>query len=100
CHVRGERQALDPFHGEPRLAGFGDTRVVEARDVRMLELREDVALAPEALAPHVAGLVERGQLERDLALDAPVGLAGEPHLAHATVPERALQLEGPDACAR
>ncbi len=95
-HVIGERQALDEFHREPRLPVGADPGVVEARDVGMLELREDVALAAKALAPHFALLAQRRELERHQSLDAPVGLAREPDLAHAAVPERAQELEGPD----
>ncbi len=48
--VREQRLALDEFEREVRLALRRDAGVVEPRDVRMREAREDVALAREAPA--------------------------------------------------
>ena len=44
-----QRLALDVLHGQVRAASGIDSRIVETRDIRMLEARQDVALHCEAL---------------------------------------------------
>jgi hypothetical protein len=95
-HVLVERAALDVFHREPGLPVVAHAGVVQAGDARVLEPREDVALSAEAFAPMRPLLVKAGELQRHLALEAPVGLSGEPDLAHAAVPQRPQQREGTD----
>ncbi len=75
------------------------TGVHQARDARMREAGED---APFALEPH--RMARRGQrpgrqLDRDLALVAPVGAAREPHAPHAAGAELAHHGPGADLAA-
>src|SRR5262249_15598933 len=46
--ILGDRQALDVLKREERLPGLGEPRVIEARDVRVRQRREDVTLLREA----------------------------------------------------
>ncbi len=68
----GDRLAVDVFQREIRPAVGGESGVVERGDVRMVEARQDVALAREALAHCAREQVYVRQLERDLALELAV----------------------------
>ena len=46
--VLDDGQAIDILHGQIRQAIFRDAGVIQARDVRMFEPRQDVALARKA----------------------------------------------------
>ena len=58
-----------------------DARIVEARDVRMLEGREDVAFVRQTLGQRAAANEVR-QLERDVAPGPAIRAIGQPHGAH------------------
>lgn len=68
--------------------------------MRMLERRQNVALAAEAAAALAGQEVRMGQLERHLATVGAVAAGGEPHRAHAAAAQLALELIGPDGLAR
>ena len=55
----------------------------------MREFGKNVALAAKAFAPHLAVLMDHRQLQRNVALDTPVNLTRQPHLAHAAAAQRA-----------
>src|SRR5688572_18860026 len=80
--------ARDVLENEVGLAAGRHARVEELRDVGMRELREQVALAHEAA--RVPKADERGieELERDVALESPVGPPCQPDAAHAAVADR------------
>src|SRR5579864_1359756 len=99
-HLRKQRQTLRRRQsvvvtpGSKRLAGDvlhdqvwqtvdGNARVIEARNVRVFQSREDVALLAKACGqiPPQAG--DARQLEGNLALECPIGSLGEPYLRHA-----------------
>ena len=46
--ILGERYAVDKFHDEERLAGFGDTAIVNAGDVRVVHHGQGLTLGVEA----------------------------------------------------
>ena len=70
------------FEREVGLAVGRDAGVVQARDVRVVERGQDLALARDARGQIAAERAER-QLQRDAALHQPIGALGEPHRAHA-----------------
>src|SRR5262249_13830945 len=83
--------ALHVLQNEIGLATGLDARIHEARDVRVLQAREQAALAPKPLlgrGPDVGGVQE---LHRPLSLEPPVATMREPHGAHAAVTERPVQ---------
>ena len=89
--VLGDRYAVDQFHREERHALGGDARIVEPRDMLVLERGQEVALARETLGCGALGLEARVRdLEGDLA-EYRGGLLGEPHGRHAAGAERADQ---------
>ena len=95
------RSARRPRTRAPGTAALcGDARVVETRDVRVLERREDFALAREALRE--TGESPRGvrELQRDRPVEHSVGALGEPNGGHAAATERANQPVRPDGVAR
>jgi len=79
----GDRPPFDVLHREPGLAVGRDARVVEPRDVRMRQRREDLALAREAPGDR-----------------ARVDALGEPHRAHAAHAQLAHEAPGADEAAR
>ena len=92
--------AGDVLHREVRSSVGGDAAVEQARDVRMLETREDLALpekAPDDLSTVRAGADE---LEGDLLFELAVGAIREEHAAHPTVADLPDQFVRPDAIAR
>ena len=70
---------------------------MQTRDVRVRELREDAALAPEALFADAADEPRIEELDGDAAFVAPVVAAREPHAPHAAAPERRFEGVRPDA---
>ena len=76
------RHALHVLHDEVRNAFVGDAAVVEVGDVGVVQLREDLALAPEPAQQLGRGEVGRDELDRDAMLELPVGALGEVHGAH------------------
>ena len=90
---------LDEVQDQVRLARRRDACVDQSRDVRMREPGQDIAFAAEAL---LAGLPDqRGvqELDRYLALEAPVAAPGEPHATHAALAKRRFKRIGADELA-
>jgi hypothetical protein len=94
-----DRHAVDMLEDEIRLAAFGDAGVEEARDVRMRESRERLALAREPRRAAAAEQREVEQLERDARVVAAVAAASEPDAAHAAGAERAFDGVGAERAA-
>jgi hypothetical protein len=90
-----DRLALDVLQRQVRPAVLVDPGVVQARDVRVLQAGEDVALARHAFGQATAPRQAR-ELQRNLTLEAAVGPLGQPHRAHATKPQFADQAIGTD----
>ncbi len=97
--VRRDGFACHVFHGEVRPAVGGDAAVEEARDVRVLKARENLALAEKAPQNLSAVRPAADQLECDLLFELAVGAIREEHTAHATVANLAYQPVRPDAIA-
>src|SRR5690349_4428381 len=86
------------LHREIRLPGAVDARIVETGDVRVLEGRQNVALAVKALLELAAHEHEGRYLQGHRALQRAVPTPREPHLRHPAGSERPNQLVGSDAC--
>jgi len=72
-----DRFAIDQFHREPGLGTRGDAAIEQGGDVRMLQLRQDLALAQEALARRPGIGAGADQLDRGLlAVGAVAALRG------------------------
>src|SRR5579863_241105 len=83
--------ALDVLHGQVWATTGVDSRLVEARDIGMLEAREDVALQRKAQREILPQLPEQRQLEGYVALKCAVCTPGQPYLCHASGAERSKQ---------
>src|SRR6185312_6468112 len=94
------RYAVDVFECEVRTALVIDTRIVEARDVWMLQRREDVALASDARSEPAIDEPEMRQLDGHLALQGSVRALSEPHDRRATRAELTHETIGPDEIPR
>src|SRR5579862_6311812 len=85
------------FEREVRPSDRVHSGVVETRDVRMLETRQDVALAGEALLEVGSQVRQRWELQRHLAFEGAIGAPRQPYLCHATRAKRTNQLVRPHA---
>ena len=83
-----DRHALDVLEREVRGAVLRDPAVDETRDARMLEPRQDLALAFEPQAELARAHRRRQQLDRDALLEGTVGTLGEEDLAHSAGADR------------
>ena len=86
-----DRLAIDKSHRQPGLAVGRQAGVVEPGNVRVLQPRQDVALAGKALGPAALAGLDEGQLQRDLALHcalSPIHPPGAPDHAHAALAQR------------
>ena len=92
--VFGDRLALDVGQHQVGLAVLAEAGIQQPGDVRMLQPRQDLALAVEALAQARVGVARVQQLQRHLPPVQPVGTLGQPHLAHAALAQRAQQAVG------
>ena len=92
-----DRRAGDVFEREIRRAVVRDAAVVQLRDVRMHEPREDFALAQEAKTRLGAGEIAADALERHALREIAAFPLGEEHLAHAAFAEELEQLVDADA---
>ena len=82
----GNRFALQQLHDQV-VAAVLLPDVVERADVGMVQARDSLGFALEALGGHATiGLAGEQQLDRDFAIEA--GVFREVHLAHATRSER------------
>ena len=98
--VAVDRFAVDVFQHQVGLAGLGaDAGIEQACDVRVVEPREDAALALETR--HAAAAEQPGLQELDchLAFVAPIGAPRQPDAAHAAVAQFTLQRVGADGLA-
>ena len=86
-----QRLPLDIGECQVGLATGRDARVVQARDVRVHERRQDVALACELLGEAAAAQPGVRKLQRDLAFQHAVGSLGQPDAAHAATADLADQ---------
>ena len=82
-----QRSSLDERHGEERHA-VGLAGRDHGDDVRVLQARDELNLAMEAIEAHAAGDVGRQQLDHDLAVESPLG--GEEDVTHPPATELAL----------
>src|SRR5580704_18956437 len=94
-----QRFALDVLHGQVRNPAGVDSRVVEARDIRMLEARQDIALYSETLRQIPPQVGEQRQFDGHFALESAVRATRQPYLGHASGAERTKQFIRPDICA-
>ncbi len=90
---------VDVLHGEVRPPVGGDAAVEEARDVGVLQPRENLPLAEEAAENLAAEWPAANELERDVLLELAVGAIGQEHPAHAAVADLADHAVRPDAVA-
>ena len=91
--------ASDQLHDHVRGPGFGGAPVQHARDVRMLQAREDLALGAEALLGHGAAHIRAHELDRHFGLVQRVVAHGLEHLAHAAGTQEFHDAMGADALA-
>lgn len=96
-----DRLACDEFHHQIRRAVVRRAAVEQLGDVRMLEVRQVLALGEEAARELAVERVRAedaaDQLERDALLELAVGAFGEEHRAHAARRDLAHQPPAPDA---
>jgi hypothetical protein len=91
--------AVDMFQRQPRLAVGRDPGFVQARDVRVLQRGQDLALARQSLGQAGAPPGAVRQLERHLAALQQVGPLGQPDAAHAAAAQFPDQAVGADGIA-
>ena len=75
--VGGDRLAFDVLHHEVRQAVVGRAAVDQARDVRMIELRQDLPFGAEAPQNVIRIEAAPDEFERDLLAVFVVGPGGE-----------------------
>ena len=93
----GDRFAVDVFQREVGLAVLGGAGIEQARDVGVLQPREDLPFAGEAQPQVGVGQAGAQQLQRDPALVQAVVAVGHPDLAHAAFAEQAFEPVRADA---
>ncbi len=98
--VAQQRFAVDIFHREIRTSIVGDAAVEQARDVRMFETRENLALAQEARLHRVGIHAALDDFQRGALFELSVGAFGEQHDAHAAAAEFAQHAPRTDTCLR
>ena len=86
-----DRHPLDVLERQVRSAVRRDPAVDQTRDARMLEPRQDLALAFEPQAELARAHRRRQQLDRDALLEGTVGTLGEEDLAHSAGADRVQQ---------
>ena len=79
-----QRQTVDQFHDEERLAGRRKPAVEDASNVRVVHHGQGLPLLLEARQHGLAVHASLDQLQRHLALDR-LGLLGDPDFAHAAL---------------
>lgn len=93
--VVGQRHAVDVFHHEIRLTVRGVAAVEQARDIGMVEVGEDLPLAPHSIG-RITGRDAAQQLDRDAPFERIVDALGEEHRAHAAAADLAHEAPGPE----
>src|SRR5580700_6756907 len=94
-----QRAAFNVLHRQIKQPVGIDSRIVQTRDVRMLEARQDVALSGKALLEIGTQVTWQRQLQRHFPPESAIGTPREPHFGHTTVTEWSNQLVRSDACA-
>ena len=84
--------ALHVFHRDVRRAIGFDAGIVEPRDTREFQRREDPAFAREALRHLHRDMTQARNLERHEALERSIGTARQPDFRHAAGTQRPQQL--------
>src|SRR5579863_6403252 len=92
-----QRQALDILHREIGPAVGGDAAVEQVSDMRMLQARQNLALAQEAREYGVGVHAALDQLERRALPELAVRALGQPDDAHAARADLAHESPRPDA---
>ena len=82
------------FQRQVGLSLFGDTSVVQARDVPVFQPRQDVAFARETLDQLSLRQDGEGQLEGHVALESAVDALGQPDRTHAAPAQQPQQSVG------
>jgi hypothetical protein len=98
--VGGDGLAFDQLHREVRLTVRARAAVVQARDVRMLERREDAALEMEAAQDLVGIHAALHELQRHPLVELAVGAFREVDGAHAAAAELAPRCDTDRRCDR
>jgi hypothetical protein len=82
-----ERRTGHVIERQIGLTVLGEARVEEPCNVRMIQARENLALARKALARHSTLQRRVDEFEGHLAREQAVGALREPHAPHSAVPE-------------
>ena len=90
-----ERFAFDELHRQIRLPALRPARIQQARDARVIQLREDLPLPQKAFQQGALGQVPAQKLHRRPLPHLPIGPFGQIDRAHAAAPDGAHQAEGP-----
>jgi hypothetical protein len=98
--VNIDRTALDVLHHEVRQSIGGRAGVEEARDVRVVQICEDLHLVSEAPPDNVAAETGLDQLDRDLLSIVFVIPLGQVDGAHSSAPDLAHNAVRADTTAR
>src|SRR5450432_1167074 len=93
--VFGDRAAFDVFHDHVQAAIFSDATVVQTRDSRMFQSRQNLPLCLKAL--RLAGRFSLQQLDGDALLEFPIGANGLVNVAHAAASDQSSQTPRPEA---
>ncbi|MNV58626.1 hypothetical protein D3C71_1510120 [compost metagenome] len=89
--VLGDRLAFHIRQRQVRLPLQIHAGIQQMGQVRVLQPRQDLAFAAEALAQAGIGVAAAQQLQRDLALIQAISALGQPDLAHPALAERPKQ---------
>src|SRR5690606_37328493 len=94
-----ERTALYVLERDIRIAGLGEPSIVEARDARVLERGQELALARHSFPQPLANPETARKLQRHGPVDQAVGALGEPDRAHTAAAELANEPVGTEMLA-
>ena len=97
---RGNLQAIDKFQDDIRRAVFGRAAIEQPGDIGMLQMRENLSLAPEPRNRGAAVQVELECLDRDLLVELGIVADREVDRTHAAVAKGTHDPIGSDAPAR
>ncbi len=84
--IVGNGQSFDVFHHHVRALIVGDAAVVEPRDARMLQARENLSFGFESL--QLRDRLASQQLDRDSMFEVALRAGRLVYVAHATVPDQ------------
>jgi hypothetical protein len=92
-----DADAIDVFHDQIGQPFFGRTAVEQPRDLRVLELGQDLALAAESAEQILVAQWRGDDLDRHLLVELVVGACREIHRAHAAAADLPGDLVRPEA---